>query len=77
MSYKVSGRKGAVVPSKNGRNDTTTADPYSLTELRELWRGFQDQPDELTMLMDFGQISRDEAQRLIRTFRGEPPEPNK
>lgn len=67
------GRKRPLVPMKKGVSD---GDGYTQEELRELWQAFRDQPDELTMLMDFGQISRDEAQRLIRTFRGEPPELN-
>lgn len=58
---------------KKGVSD---GDGYTLEELRELWQAFRDQPDELALLTDFGQISRDEAQRLIRTFRGEPPELN-
>lgn len=62
------------MPKTNGKN-SAAIEQYTKQELFELWRNFRDSPDELEMIMDFALISKGEARKLIREFKGEPPEP--
>ena len=43
--------------------------PYTYGEIRELYRGFAGQSDELRMLMDFTELSKSDAKFLLENLK--------